>query len=152
MMLDARVRTDEAIEATVCVDARALRRDWKSDSGFSCCVMSTSCHSPSVIGRLFPFKKYFHTTNVRMATTATPPTTPPAMAPTLGLLGADAPAVGSIWQPTEGQVSQVRDVCTQTLLDGHWMPSQDRAACLHSMQRLSNRKTFSASATMLVDY
>jgi hypothetical protein len=27
MILEARVRTEEAMEATVCVDARALRRD-----------------------------------------------------------------------------------------------------------------------------
>lgn len=95
MMLEARVRTEEAIEATVCVEARALRRDWKSFSLFSCCAISASCHCASDIGRLFPFKQYFHTTNVRMAMKATPPMTPPAMAPTLGLAGAGSPAVGS---------------------------------------------------------
>jgi hypothetical protein len=150
MMLEARVRTDEAIEATVCVDARALRRDWKSFSTFSCCATSTSCQSASEIGLLFPFKQYFHTTNVRIAMTATPPMTPPAMAPTFGLFGAESPAVGSNWQLTEAQVSHVLAFCAQTWFDAHLMPSQESGVCSQTLQRLSNRKTRSASEVELV--
>lgn len=151
MMFEARVRTDEAIEATVCVDARALRRDWKSFSAFSCCTISTSCHSLCCdMGLRFPFRQYFHTTNVRMAMKATPPITPPAMAPTFGLLGAASPAVGSNSQPTEAHWSHVRELCMQTWLAGHLMPSQDSGACSHATHRFSIRKTFSASGIMLV--
>lgn len=149
IMLEARVRTDEAMEATVCVDARALRRDWKSLS-FSCSAMSTSFQSGCCeIGRLFPLRQYFHTTNVTMATKAIPPMTPPAMAPTLVLLAGGGLMVGSTWQLTEAHVSHVREFWTQTWLAGHLMPSQDSGACSHSLQRFSMRKTFSASGNRL---
>jgi hypothetical protein len=143
------VRTEEAIEATVCVEARALRRDWKSFSTFSCCAISTSCQSASDIGLLFPFKQYFHTTNVRMAMNATPPMTPPAIAPTFGLLGAESPAVGSNWHCTEAHWLHVLAICTQIWFVGHVMPSQDRGACSQTPQRLSSRKTRSASEAIL---
>jgi len=82
---------------------------------------------------------------------ATPPMTPPAMAPTFVLLaGAGLEAMGSIWQATEAHVSHVRELCTQTWLAGHVMPSQDRGACSHNLQRLSRRKTLSASGMVLV--
>lgn len=149
MMLEARVRTDEAMEATVCVDARALRRDWKSLS-FSCSAMSTSFHSGCCeMGLRFPFRQYFHTTNVRMATKAMPPMTPPAMAPALGLLAGGVAAVGSTWQLTEAHSSHVREFWTQTWLEGHLMPSHESGACSHSLQRFSTRKTFSASSDKL---
>jgi len=152
MMLEARVRTDEAIEATVCVDARALRRDWKSFSAFSCAVMSTSCHSLRWdMGRLFPFRQYFHTMNVAMAMKAIPPMTPPAMAPTFGLLAGASPAVGSGWQPTEAHWSHVREFWTQTSLALHLIPSQDSAAVSHATHRFSIRKTFSASLSARMD-
>jgi hypothetical protein len=93
MILEARVRTDEAIEATVCVDARALRRDAKSFSTFSCSCMSISWKSASEYGRLLPFKQNFQTTKVMIAMAATPPMTPPAMAPTLGFFGASTGAI-----------------------------------------------------------
>jgi hypothetical protein len=102
------------------------------------------------MGRLFPFRQYFHTMNVRMATKATPPMTPPAMAPTFGLLGAATPAVGSNSQPTEAHWSHVREACTQTWLAGQLMPSQDSAPCSQATHRFSTRKTFSASGIMLV--
>jgi len=47
MMFEARVRTDDAMEATVCVDARADRREAKSFWSFCSAGTSTSCHSPS---------------------------------------------------------------------------------------------------------
>lgn len=83
MMFEARVRTDEAIEATVWVDARVLRLETKSFSGFSS-RYSGSCHSVGSIFLRRPLKQNFHTMKVRIATKATPPITPPAMAPTFG--------------------------------------------------------------------
>lgn len=148
MMFEARVRTDEAIDATVCVDARALRRDAKSFSTFSCCSISSCSHSISDIGRLFPFKQYFQMTKTRMATTAIPPMTPPAMAPTFGLLGVLLGAVGSIWQLTSAQYSQLAGVKTQIVPAEHGMPSQDRfLPSGHSTQRLN--RTCSSSVGML---
>jgi hypothetical protein len=103
------------------------------------------------MGLRFPFRQYFHTTNVRMAMKATPPITPPAMAPTFGLLGAASPAVGSNSQPTEAHWSHVRELCMQTWLVGHLMPSQDSGACSHATHRFSTRKTFSASLSARID-
>lgn len=137
------------MEATVCVDVRALRRDSKSLS-FSCSTTSTSFHSGCwEMGLLLPLRQYFQTTNVRMATTRIPPITPPAMAPTFGLLGSAGAMVGSTWQLTEAHSSHVREFWTQTWLAGHLMPSQDSGACSHSLHRFSIRKTFSASGSRL---
>ena len=143
------MRTDEAMEATVCVDARALRRDAKSFSAFSCCSISSCCHYIFDIGRLFPFRQYFQMTKTRMATTAIPPMTPPAMAPTFGLLGALCGAVGSIAQATLAQKSQLCGVKIQTFPAEQFMPSQDRFWLVesHSTQRL--KRTCSSSAVML---
>jgi hypothetical protein len=146
MMLEARVRTDEAIEATVCVDARALRRDAKSFSTFSCSCMSISWKSASEYGRLFPFRQYFHTTNVRMAMKATPPITPPAIAPTFGLEGASSTASGLAPQMTWAHASQVWVVCMQTWFEAHTLPSQVSSCLSHWTQRFSRWKTFSMSA------
>ena len=148
MMFEARVRTDEAIEATVCVDARALRRDAKSFSAFSCCSISSCCHSISDMGRLFPFKQNFQMAKTMMAMTTIPPMTPPAMAPTFGLLGGLLGAVGSIWQSTLAQKLQLCGVKTQTDPPEQFMPSQDRFLPeSHSTQRL--KRTCSSSAVTL---
>jgi hypothetical protein len=66
------------------------------------------CQSTSEMGLRLPFKQYFQTINVRMATTAIPPMTPPAIAPTLVVLLVSGRAMGFTWQPTEGQSLQVR--------------------------------------------
>lgn len=153
MMLEARVRTEEAIEATVCVEARALRRDWKSVSAFSCCVaMSTSCQSLSVIGLLLPLRQNFQMMNVMMAMAAIPPMTPPAMAPTLVESVFLAPAMGSTAQPTDAQASQVSEVWTHTWPDGQTRPSQESASLDgHTTHRLSRWKMFSMSLRARAD-
>lgn len=83
MMLDARVSTVEAIEATVCVEARASRRIVKS---FSATVASSesSTQFSSWYCCLFVLIQFLHTRYVITAITTTPPMTPPAIAPTLG--------------------------------------------------------------------
>ena len=83
MMLEARVKTVEAIEATVCVDALASRRSVNSfsvgnDSSRSC--VQSSCSYCC----LFVLMQNLQTRYVTAAIANTPPITPPAIAPTSG--------------------------------------------------------------------
>lgn len=84
MMLEARVRTVDASEATVWVDARASRLMVNSAAAVSFSTDSSSSHSSSSNFCRRPFKQNFQMRKVAMRMNATPPTTPPAMAPTLG--------------------------------------------------------------------
>lgn len=83
MMLDARVKTVEAIEPTVCVEALASRLMVKSFSAGSVSSASSAQFSCSYCC-LFVLIQNRQTQYVIAAITATPPMTPPAIAPTLG--------------------------------------------------------------------
>ncbi len=95
MMLDARVRTVEAIEWTVCVDARLSRRWAKVWSGLSL-DSSSSTHFSCTVGSLRVLIQYLHTRYVMTEMRKTPPTTPPAIAPTLGLDFGDSTGLISV--------------------------------------------------------
>jgi len=81
--LEARVKTVDAIDATVCVEARASRRMVKSFSasdGSSWPSIQSSCSYCC----LFDLIQILHTRYVAAAIVNTPPMTPPAIAPTFG--------------------------------------------------------------------
>jgi hypothetical protein len=77
------VRTVEAMDPTVCVDALASRRIVKSFSAGNDSLGSSVQSSCSYCWRLVLIQN-LHTRYVTTAITATPPTTPPAIAPTFG--------------------------------------------------------------------
>lgn len=85
-MFEALVRTVDAIDPTVCVEARASR--FIANSSFSLSTLSLGscqyfwCHS----SRRF-FIQNLHTKYVMSKTTAIPPTTPPAIGPADDLRG-----------------------------------------------------------------
>jgi hypothetical protein len=83
MMLDARVKTVEAIEPTVCVDALAsllVAKSFSAGRVSSASSAQFSCSYCCLLGLI----QNRQTQYVITAITATPPMTPPAMAPTLG--------------------------------------------------------------------
>ena len=82
-MLDARVKTVDAMEATVCVEALASLRKVKSFSAGSDSSGSSAQFSCSYCCRLVLIQN-LHTKYVTTAMAKTPPMTPPAIAPTLG--------------------------------------------------------------------
>lgn len=92
-MFEALVRTVDAIEPTVCVEALASLCMAKSSSCFSVSAL-VSIHSFwSNSSRLFLMQN-LQTKNVTIMTTTTPPMTPPAMGPAadgdFGFVGAGA--------------------------------------------------------------
>jgi hypothetical protein len=91
-MLEARVSTVDAIEWRVCVEARADRADAKSFSAVSVCGRSCSHDSASSLDRRVLIQN-LQTKYVMAAIQATPPTTPPAMAPALMVPPAEVEAV-----------------------------------------------------------
>ena len=84
MMLEARVRTVEAMEASVCVEALASRHIVNS---FSAAVGSSSwssIQSSCSYCCLFVLMQNLQTRYVTAAMAKIPPMTPPAIAPTFG--------------------------------------------------------------------
>ena len=82
MMLEARVKTVDAIEATVCVEARASLRKVKSFSAGSDSSGSSAQFSCSYCC-LLVLMQNLHTRYVTAAMAKIPPMTPPAIAPAL---------------------------------------------------------------------
>ena len=83
MILEARVRTVEAMEPTVCVDALASLLIVKSFS-FSAVSCGSSAQFSCSYCCLFVLIQNLQTQYVIAAITNTPPMTPPATAPTFG--------------------------------------------------------------------
>ncbi len=83
MMLEARVKTVEAMDPTVWVEARASRLMVKSFSAAADSLVSSVQSSSSYCCLLFLIQN-LHTQYVIAAMMTSPPTTPPAIAPTLG--------------------------------------------------------------------
>ena len=83
MIFEARVRTVEAIEPTVCVDALASLLKAKSFSVDEVSSTSSPQFSCSYCC-LFVLIQNLQTRYVTIATTTTPPMTPPAIAPAFG--------------------------------------------------------------------
>ena len=117
------------MEATVWVDALERASRVKTDALlFSIPSSSSSSHSSSIsTSCLRPFNQNFQMQNTTMAIKATPPITPPTMAPIFGpddfvlvLTSDPEPIAGT--QAALGQVSQSPRVCRQTssdLQEGH---------------------------------
>ena len=80
MILEALVKTVEAIDPTVCVDALASPRI-VNRSRFSASISSADKSSPASCSRLRPLTQNVHTRNVIIPMATTPPITPPAIAP-----------------------------------------------------------------------
>jgi hypothetical protein len=91
MMFEARVRT---VDATECLVRTEDRRSSPLSTSNSCFVVlwsSSSAHTGMLCGRLRVLMQNLHTRYVTAAMTASPPMTPPAIAPTFG----DEPATGA---------------------------------------------------------
>lgn len=124
MMLEARVNTVEAMDPTVYVEALASRCIAKFDfslllgATFSSATTTSSSSSAQFSCSYCCLRgliQYLHTRYVATAITATPPMTPPAMAPTFGFLfdddtdGVVVSGLGSITQDVEGHDVQARE-------------------------------------------
>ena len=145
MMLEARVRAEEAIEPTVWVEARASLRI--VNVSFSAASSSTSSaqSSCSYCCLLFLIQN-LQTKYVAKAIAITPPRVPPTIAPTLGpecppdfdeLAATDVVEAASATQDVDAQLSQV---CTDNeqlnpvsqvghdgVVVGHWTHRLKRA-------------------------
>jgi len=126
MILEARVSTVEAMDPTVYVEALASRCMVKFDFSLLLGVVFSSDTTSSSSSAQFSCSycclrgliQYLHTRYVAMAITATPPMTPPAMAPTFGLLfdvavgvmvSVDGVTSSFLMQDVEGHDVQERD-------------------------------------------
>lgn len=117
MMFEARVRTVDAIDATVCVEARDLASRVKTEAfDFSIPSSSSSSHSSSISTSCrLPLSQNFQMQNTTMAINATPPITPPTIAPMLGPDDFEEeltrePDVAADTHAADGQVSQSPNV------------------------------------------
>jgi hypothetical protein len=113
MMFDARVSTVDAMECTVCIDERFLRRSSKS---FSDAVGSPSI--PSHCSWYWPLrllKRNLHIRYVSIKIPAIAPITPPAIAPVFGPAGVAGTALAVLdvagAQTVDWHVSQVLITC-----------------------------------------
>lgn len=84
MILEARVSTVEAIEATVCVEALASRRIVKSSFSTTVSASWSSIQSSCSYCCLRVLIQNLQTRYVAIAIATSPPITPPAIAPTFG--------------------------------------------------------------------
>lgn len=117
MMFEARVRTVDAIEATVCVEARDRASRVKTEAfDFSIPSSSSSSHSSSISTSCrLPLSQNFQMQNTTIAMKATPPMTPPTIAPILGPDDFEEeltrePDVAADTHAADGQVSQSPNV------------------------------------------
>lgn len=122
MMFEARVRTVDAMEATVCVDALDLASLVKMLPPWLFSIPSSSSSSHSSTSCLRPFNQNFHMQNTTIEMKATPPITPPTIAPMFGPEDRDGvltkdPDVAASTQEAAGHVSQSPSFCAQISSD-----------------------------------
>lgn len=139
MMFEARVKTVEAIEATVCVEARASLRIVKSFSAAAASCGSSTQFSASYCC-LRVLMQNLQTRYVATAMIRTPPITPPATAPTFGPELVDFDVVLTVEGAADEDTQtvfwhslQVGGTSEQISLEGH--VGQAGVASLHSTQR-----------------